>query len=120
MVPRITLVVFIASSLLDMCLRLDPPDAAQGLRNVRYNRRLIGGRAMLTEVYIPSITVLIIASLKVAEGLAFAGAIGGRICLLHPWLRVSPELCTIELQCGSDNGAGPAYHGLCAAAARHH
>ena len=32
-VLKITLVVFIASSLLDMGLRLDPPDAARGLRN---------------------------------------------------------------------------------------
>ncbi len=35
-VLKITLVVFIASSLLDMGLRLDPPDAARGLRNVRF------------------------------------------------------------------------------------
>jgi BASS family bile acid:Na+ symporter len=33
---KITLVVFIASSLFDMGLRLDPPDAARGLRNVRF------------------------------------------------------------------------------------
>ncbi len=35
-VLKITLVAFIASSLLDMGLRLDPPDAARGLRNVRF------------------------------------------------------------------------------------
>jgi bile acid:Na+ symporter, BASS family len=35
-VLKITLAVFIASSLLDMGLRLDPPDAARGLRNVRF------------------------------------------------------------------------------------
>ena len=35
-VLKITLVVFIAGSLLDMGLRLDPPDAARGLRNVRF------------------------------------------------------------------------------------
>ena len=35
-VLKITLVAFIASSLLDMGLRLDPLDAAQGLRNVRF------------------------------------------------------------------------------------
>ena len=52
-VLKITLVVFIASSLLDMGLRLDPPDAARGLRNVRFDGRLISGRATLAEVYIP-------------------------------------------------------------------
>ena len=35
-VLKITLVVFIASSLLDMGLRLDRRDAARGLRNVRF------------------------------------------------------------------------------------
>jgi BASS family bile acid:Na+ symporter len=35
-VLKITLVVFIASSLMDMGLRLDPPDAARGLRSVRF------------------------------------------------------------------------------------
>ena len=35
-VLKITLVVFIVSSLLDMGLRLDPRDAARGLRNVRF------------------------------------------------------------------------------------
>ena len=43
-VLKVTLVVFIASSLLDMGLRLDPPDAARGLRNVRFvGRSLIWG-----------------------------------------------------------------------------
>ena len=37
-VLKITLVIFIASSLLDMGLRLDPQDAARGLRNVRFVR----------------------------------------------------------------------------------
>ena len=36
LVLKITLVIFIASSLLDMGLRLDPQDAARGLRNVRF------------------------------------------------------------------------------------
>ena len=35
-VLKITLVVFIASSLLDLGVRLDPRDAARGLRNVRF------------------------------------------------------------------------------------
>lgn len=35
-VLKVTLVVFIASTLLDMGLRLDPPDAARGLRNARF------------------------------------------------------------------------------------
>ncbi len=39
------------------------------------NRRLISGRVTLTEVYIPSITMVILSSLKVAVGLAFTGAI---------------------------------------------
>ena len=38
LVLKITLVVFIASSLLDMGLRLDPQDAARGLRNIRFVR----------------------------------------------------------------------------------
>ncbi len=38
---------------------------------------MISGRATLTEVYIPSITMVILSSLKVAVGLAFTGAIVG-------------------------------------------